>query len=295
MNKLIKVLRLFICSLLAIILCTLIIITHIVFDSSKFLKKDYIINALKEVDFIETNTNTSINTNNVEIKLIFDEVYTSANEIGINSSDVDKFINSDAVKEFMGSYMETITTYLATGEEINITKEELKKLTDYTVDDLLTKTDQKIDTETKKKIITIIDEQADQIISDLPKPSEIVTDIDQNTLKTINFIFSIELKIILIVSIVSITGLIALLLWHPFRFIKWFSISNTIASTFIIGLSFVISPIINWSLEGESSVILDIIISFINQFESSLLISGIIGLIISIILYVVYVLLKRKN
>lgn len=295
MNKLIKVLRLFICSLLAIILCTLIIITHIVFDSSKFLKKDYIINALKEVDFIKTNTDTSINTNNVEIKILFDEVYTSANEIGISSSDVDKFINSDAVKEFMGSYMETITTYLATGEEITITKEELKKLTDYSVDDLLTKTDQKIDTETKKKIITIIDEQADQIISDLPKPSEIVMDIDQNTLKTINFIFSIELKIILIVSIVSITGLIALLLWHPFRFIKWFSISNTIASTFIIGLSFVISPIINWSLEGESSVILDIIMSFINQFESSLLISGIIGLIISIILYVIYVLLKRKN
>ena len=295
MNKLIKVLRLFICSLLAIILYTLIIITHIVFDSSKFLKKDYIINALKEVDFIETNTDTSINTNNVEIKILFDEVYTSANEIGISSSDVDKFINSDAVKEFMGSYMETITTYLATGEEITITKEELKKLTDYSVDDLLTKTDQKIDTETKKKILTIIDEQADQIISDLPKPSEIVTDIDQNTLKTINFIFSIELKIILIVSIVSITGLIALLLWHPFRFIKWFSISNTIASTFIIGLSFVISPIINWSLEGESSVILDIIMSFINQFESSLLISGIIGLIISIILYVIYVLLKKKN
>lgn len=295
MNKLIKVLRLFICSLLAIILCTLIIITHIVFDSSKFLKKDYIINALKEVDFIETNTDTSINTNNVEIKILFDEVYTSANEIGISSSDVDKFINSDAVKEFMGSYMETITTYLVTGEEITITKEELKKLTDYTVDDLLTKTDQKIDTETKKKIITIIDEQADQIISDLPKPSEIVTDIDQNTLKTINFIFSIELKIILIVSIVSITGLIALLLWHPFRFIKWFSISNAIASTFIIGLSFIISPIINWSLEGESSVILDIIMSFINQFESSLLISGIIGIIISIVLYVIYVLLKRKN
>lgn len=295
MDKFLKFLRLFICSVLSIILCSIIVITHIAFDSSQFLKKDYIVNTLKKVDFIETDTINNANSNNVEVKTLFDNVYTSANEIGISSSDVDKFINSDAVKEFMGRYMETITTYIATGEEITITKEDLKKLTDCSVDDLLTKAEQKIDDETKNKIVTIIDEQSDQIINDLPKPSEVVTEIDPNTLKTINFIFSKKLKTILIGLIVGITGLIALLLWHPFKFIKWFSITNIIASILIIGLSFVISPIINWAIEGETSVVLNIIMSFINQFESSLLISGIIGAAISTILYIIYLLLKRKN
>ena len=223
-------------------------VTHIVFDSSQFLKKDYIINSLKKVNFIEDDNDTSINNNeNIEVKKIFDSVYTSANEMGVSSSDVDKFINSDAIKEFMGSYMETITNYLATGEETTITKEELKKLTDYSVDNLLSKTEQKIDDDTKNKIITIIDEQADEIINELPKPSEVVNDIDPDTLKTINFIFSPKLKTILISSIVIITGLIALLVWHPYRFIKWFNISNIIASLLVIGLSFIISPIINWA------------------------------------------------
>lgn len=296
MNNFFKFLRLFLCSLLSIILCGIIIVTHIVFDSSQFLKKDYIINSLKKVNFIEDDNDNSINNNeNIEIKKIFDSVYTSANEMGVSSSDIDKFINSDATKEFMGSYMETITNYLATGEETTITKEDLKKLTDYSVDDLLSKAEQKIDDDTKNKIISIIDEQADEIINDLPRPSEVVNDIDPNTLKTINFIFSPKLKIILISSIVIITILIALLLWHSYRFIKWFNISNIIASLLVIGLSFIISPIINWALEEESSLILNILISFIKQFENSLLISGIIGFIISIILSIIYKLLKRKN
>lgn len=293
MKGFLKFLRLFLCTVLAILMCGLIIVTHIIFDGSHLLKKEYIINALKNVEFIEPDTTNNNSDKNIEVREVFDSVYSEANRIGVSSEDVDKFINSDEVKEFMGSYMEAITNYLATGEETTITKEELRKLTERSVDDLVMNYEYKIDNETRKQIVEIIDEQSDEIINNLPKPSQMVNDIDPDTLKTINFIFSTELKAILIGSIIVITGLIALILWHPYRFIKWFSISNIIASILIIGLSFIISPIISWALEGEVSVFLDIVMSFINQFETSMLISGSIGTVISIILLIIYKLLKK--
>lgn len=220
---------------------------------------------------------------------------------GVTEQDVDKILSSAAFKEMMGEYVSSSIRAILYNENVKKpTIDELVRVIEdnFSIFEEIAKQEGKTLTESDKEEIInqIRSSNIPQALNEMPDITSELKKENSNTSEVINIIQKVyDIKYILIgfASIVVLVAIIGLIRFNRYSWMLWFAVTTIVSSSLIILLSLVSKPLINFLLSDVS------FLTFINNtilpsLFTRLLISGIIGLVISIGLIVLYSFISKK-
>ena len=293
--KIIKTILSVILSLLSIVtLYALFLISNISF----FFSTDNIRDAASNIDVVheikKIQNSSSVAGGKEDISNVVDKAYAEAENHGISKNLVDEMLNSKEVKGFLGTAIGNTTDYIINGKENkNVTSTEFNKLVDNNIDKWIDKADIDI-SDTKKEVLDIRLKQASAgIIDNLPSQQLIDSKIDTNTLKSIQFLFSKEVKTALVVITMISFILIVLFKRKEYKCLIYIAMALLVSGLITIATSFVINDLLALVLNEYN---LSFMINSIgNNFSEKMFITGIISSVIAVIMFIIYMILVKKT
>lgn len=280
----------FILGFLSVILLLALTLSLII---KKEVNRDTIKEALKDTDF--SFIKESLGEDTEEIIDAIEEILTYVN---IPDNILDKLLNSEGTKNFVGVYISnTIDYFLDNKNNVPLTGEDLKNLIKDNLDiiqsELPSKNKEYLE-EYENNIYKYIEENEEDIISLFPEPKEIFSEVYLNTIKlndyitlgdvvkVLSLVTNMNFIIILSLVIVLLLGIITLLNIKTKKYLK--IIANTLFTYFILVLIMIIIVII------AKYILTDIptLNVFINNMITYFMISLFSSLVLSIILETIY-------
>lgn len=244
-----------------------------------------------EMDKIRNSSATS--GNKAEVADIINSAYDEAEKHGISSKLVDEIFNSNEVKLFLGKAVGTTTDNLLNGSEKQpVTSKEFNQILDDNIDKWIKDSGVEI-SDSKKEVLVIRMKSASAgVIDNLPNSNVILKADNTNTISNVQFIFSNKVKIsLLIISIVSLLLLIAIKLKKGV-WLLYGGVSILISSLATIGVSLIAGDIITFALKEYNLSFM--ISAFSDRFSQNILSTGFMGVIISIIIFIIYNVYRKK-
>ena len=287
----------FILGFLSVILLLVLTLSLII---KKEVNRDTIKEALRDTDF--SFIKESLGEDTEEIIDAIEEILTY---VDIPDNIVDKLLNSEGTKNFVGVYISnTIDYFLDNKNNVPLTGEDLKNLIKDNLDiiqsELPSKNKEYLE-EYESNIYKYIDENEEDIISLFPEPKEIFSEVDLDTVKLndqitlgdivkgLSLVTSTNFIIILSLVIVLLLGIIVLLNIKTKNYLR--VIANTFFTYFILVLILIIIVFIAKYILTDIPTLNVFIKNMITYFTISLVSS----LVLSIILRVVYNKVKHKQ
>lgn len=244
---------------------------------------------------IEKIKNSSVTAGQkAEIADIIDTAYDEAERHGISKDLVDVIFNSTEVKEFLGHVVGTTTDYVVNNRKGKVvTSEDFNKLLDENIDKWIDESNTEI-SDSKKEVLVIRIKQASAgIVDNLPNTNMIDNKIDENTLKQVQFIFSSQVKVALVVLIGICLILIFFLNKNKNKWLINLFMILLITGLITIATSFVTTDIVTLALnEYNLSFMIN---AFSSSFSHNVLVTGIVSVVVAVILLVAYQLLNRRK
>ncbi len=287
----------FILGFLSVILLLVLTLSLVI---KKEFSRDTIKEALRDTDF--SFIKESLGEDTEEIIDAIEEILTY---VDIPDNIVDKLLNSEGTKNFVGVYISnTVDYFLDNKNNVPLTGEDLKNLIKDNLDIIqseLPSKDKEYLEEYESNIYKYIDENEEDIISLFPEPKEIFSEVDLDTVKLndqitlgdivkgLSLITSMNFIIILSLVIVLLLGIIVLLNIKSKKYLK--VIANTLFTYFILVLILTIIVIIAKYILTDIPTLNVFIKNMITYFMISLFSS----LILSIILENIYKKVKSKQ
>lgn len=277
-----------------LILSETLFILFLDINISKFFTKEEMENTVEKIDISheinKIKNSSATSENKAEIADIINSAYTEAENHGISSNLVEEIFNSNEVKRFLGKIAGTTTDNIINGAKLKpVTSEEFNKLLDDNIDKWIKQSKIKISDSKKEVLVIRMKTVAKGVIDNLPQ----VTDqINQNDINKINFIFSNKVKItLIIVSIISFL-LIILVKHQKGLWLLYSGTSILISGLAIIILSLLIGDIITYALQNYNLSFL--VSAFSNTLSKNLMITGLIQIIISVLMYIIYIIHNKR-
>ena len=287
----------FILGFLSVILLLVLTLSLVI---KKEVNRDTIKEALRDTDF--SFIKESLGEDTEEIIDAIEEILTY---VDIPDNIVDKLLNSEGTKNFVGVYISnTIDYFLDNKNNVPLTGEDLKNLIKDNLDiiqsELPSKNKEYLE-EYESNIYKYIDENEEDIISLFPEPKEIFSEVDLDTVKLndqitlgdivkgLSLVTSTNFIIILSLVIVLLLGIIVLLNIKTKNYLR--VIANTFFTYFILVLILIIIVFIAKYILTDIPTLNVFIKNMITYFTISLVSS----LVLSIILRVVYNKVKHKQ
>ena len=288
-------------TLLAIIVTIIITITLFILsldiNISNFFTKEQMENTVRNIDIsheISKIQNSSATAESkAEIADIINSAYQEAENHGISSSLVDHIFNSKEIKTFLGQIIGTSTDYIINGSKIkNITSDEFNKLLDDNIDKWIKESNTEISDSKKEVLIIRMKSAAASVIDNLPKITNIENKVDSNVLTEIRFLFSEKVKIILLsITIINLLLLI-IIKYNKGLWLVYSSLGIFLSAVAITSLSFLIGDMIIFALKDYNISFL--ISAFKDTLSRNIMITGIIELLISLILFIIYIIHRKR-
>lgn len=286
--------------IIAVVICIVIFVLemgiHVVVDTKGFLSKDNMVKIVKNVDI-----NFLLEDENGHKTDLAKDMYKNAEEAGISSEAIDKLINSNSFREAIGKYVGSSVESIIYGTDVEKpTADDIVKIVEDNMDiiyKVAAKEGKTLTNADKEEILSEIRKGAPEIIDELPDISSELKADDEEAIEIVQNVYDSKYLLLAIGAIIVLAGLIALLRFNLYSWMMWISIPTIISSIIFIGFSFVPSVII--TILETTDVSKNIIDFVANDILSSLftrfLISGIIGLVISIVLIVFYSIINKKK
>jgi len=234
-------------------------------------------------------------TNIESEKKILQNIYDGAYEIGISEETIDSLLELKEIKNLLARYISAGTKYIIHGSaSTNITVANIIDEAKKDFDDIVKNNEIDLSIDKRENIEEAVNNIITKLKEELPEIKELNIELEKDTLKIIRTIFRYETILILILSIIVLTLLIALL---KKSFVNWMinlSIITTFAS--LIGIVVAIVPLFDFTsiIPNLPKYILTLISSGVQIICNNFLIIGIIYLIIGISLITLYYAYKKK-
>lgn len=227
--------------ILTFILTGLIFSYMVVLNIKLVVSENVMSNTFKKIDIVESLKSS-------EDETMWEDFVQLGESLNLSEQQFEQILNSDKVKEQVGSYIGEVLSSTLNDKEVNLTKEEMEKFLNIAVDEYNKVSDKKISDSERKKIVNLFDEK---MISNL---NEELGSINLSEMVEPEYVRYIELAdnllfgnytLIMLFLIIFIIGLIAL---FRFSWYKWIPYFNTSAITsgilmLLIGLIISIIPL----------------------------------------------------
>ncbi len=162
-------------------------------------------------------------------------------DIEVPAEVITKVMENKGVKEILSTYTESVSALL-TGKELpeGLTADKLRALADAHLDDLIDIVGEHIDLgapkeEIRNEILTMIHENAEEMVASLPTPQQIVEqmDIPTETLSTVQLMFGPTVITVLIAVCVVLALLILVCRLRRFGWMLWLGINSIIVAVLV--------------------------------------------------------------
>lgn len=287
--------------LISSILFILITISSVVligiYSTNRFISEDSLKTTVEKIDVASVILNEQMVTNiqnNDTGHQILEEVYEIASHFNVSKEEVNYVINSNVIKDFASLYMSKFANYLTTGEESNITGEDIAKVVKDNIDTVANEAGAKLDDNSKNAIISVVDTYSHDIAVLIPAPKVITDGAPEEAISVIQKVFSSDTKIILF-SVLGISiFLLVLVQFKKYRFMKWGSLAFMLSGVIICVFSLALIPTLSMALDTFDRFILDITSIIADDLKRTLLINGGIVIGISLVILLIYEKINRK-
>ena len=258
-------------SILFAIICFLsLLILTIVLNINLLTKHKNIVKQTKNINYIEL---VSLNTINTDNKEIYDEIYYSLQKSDLPLEKIIIFYESDYIKEVFKNIIYNSSNYL-------FYNKEYKK---YNVNTLNKLADKKIKDKELREQVKNINYNFVNMENNIKYN---IDSIDYNKIRILRYIMDNKFKVILL-SLIMISIIIEIIL-NKEKIIPYIFTSSTICSIVDIIISISLSFIVTKNINNE--FVLLFIKPFVEYFDRTLLITGLVMLIISTI----YLMINQK-
>ena len=279
-----KFLSIIISLILILILAFLIILLPL----NNLLKKDNvkrIVNNIQIEEQIEQDENFA-----KVIDKIFEPLYIEAKKYNISDKYIIKIMDSEEVKNLIGSITSNIIDYVITGNDQKI-------ISNIDINNVISNSIDKINRnylifteENKQNILQIVDKKINEYQDIIPNTKEVEENLNSNTLKILNVmrsLFASKLIIFLIVTVIILTLVIILLNLEKFKWLKYIVVNLFIASL----ISLLGNILINLIIKNNYNYLYDLLGSNF-PFNISLSVSLIL---LSFLMLTIYYLFNKKS
>ena len=263
---------------------------------SSYFTEENLKKAVSNIDVtheIKKIQNSSGNSNQ-EISDIIDTAYTEAEKHGISEKLVNTIFNSNEVKEFLGGVVGTTTNYIINDKKSKAaTSKEFNTILDENMDKWIEESGTKI-SDTKKDVLLIrMKSISAGIINNLPNSKTVDQKISEDTLNKIRFIFSNQVKIALITTILLSLVIIIITKRKQKKYLVYSGSSLLITGLLLIGTSFIITDILTIILTKYNLSFMATTLS--NGLSHIILINGLVTAVISIVIFIIYGLINKQK
>ena len=274
--------------ILTIILTILIFLYGIVLNIKFVVNENGMTDTLKKIDVVETLKTAEDGT-------VWEDFKQLAENLKLTENQFEQILNSEKVKEQVGSYIGEVLSSIFNDKEVNLTKEEMEKILNIAIAEYNKVSDTKISDTEKKEIIDSLD---DEVIADINEElgsinlkEKVSKEYVQYIELTDNLLFG-NYTLILLLVIFLVIALIAL---FRFSYYKWIPYVKT--STIISGVLLVIIGILLLFVPLEE---MDFIMPLRKILATNIFITSVVLFILAIILtfgkkYLIKLINKENN
>lgn len=228
-------------------------------------------------------------------------------QAGLSEDMVNKILSSQAAKDLINTYMEDVTNAITgNGDEVQFNAERVKQIVNDNIDEIVgilqdvSPEYANMDAEEiKGKLMDIIDQNVDQIVEALPKPEEIITEIQngdpvwEGMLQIVAYKDTIKLTIVGAVALVA--ALIFALRLPGFRGVRWLATDLFVGSGFNVLLcgGLLASGSVIGEMVAQEPAIAGAVNALMSSFTTGMLVRTGIMLVCAVGLLVAYIFIKK--
>ena len=221
---------------------TILIFLYVVVLNVKFVVSERgMANTFKKIDVVETLKSAEDGT-------MWEDFTQLAENLDLTEEQFEQILNSDKVKEQVGSYIGEIFSSVFNDKEVLLTKEKLDKFLNVAVDEYNKVSDTKISDSDRQNIINSFDEEMIDNMNEEFGSINLMDTVDSEYVKYVEFADNVlfgNFNLMLLVVIILIIGLIALFRFSYYKWIPYVKTSTIISGILMlfVGIILLIIPI----------------------------------------------------
>ena len=241
MKKILNGLGVFGSIILTLILTILIFLYVVVLNIKFVVSENGMANTFKKIDVVETLKYAEDGT-------MWEDFMQLAESLDISEEQFEKILNSDKVKEKVGSYIGEVLSSTFNDKEANLTKEDMESFLNIAVDEYNKVSDTKISDAERKEIINSFDEEMianmNEEFGSINLTETVAPEYVEYIKLADNLLFG-NYTLIMLALIILIIGLIALFRFSCYKWMPYVKTSAIINGSLmlIVGLLILIIPL----------------------------------------------------
>lgn len=241
MRKILNGLGVFGSVILTLILSVLIFLYVVVLNIKFVVSENGMANTFKKIDVVET-------LKSAEDGMMWEDFMQLAESLDLSEEQFEKILNSDKVKEEVGSYIGEVLSSTFNDKEANITKEDMENFLNIAVDEYNKVSDTKISDTERKEIINSFDEEMianmNEEFGSINLAETVAPEYVEYVKLADNLLFE-NYTLIMLALIILIIGLIALFRFSCYKWMPYVKTSTIISGSLmlIVGLLILIIPL----------------------------------------------------
>ena len=241
MKKILNGLGIFGSIILTFILSVLIFLYVVVLNIKFVASENGMASTFKKIDVVETLKAAEDGT-------MWEDFMQLAESLGLSEEQFEKILNSDKVKEKVGSYIGEVLSSTFNDKEANLTKEDIENFLNIAVDEYNKVSDTKISDTERKEIVNSFDEEMianmNEEFGSINLTETVAPEYVEYIKLADNLLFG-NYTLIMLVLIILIIGLIALFRFSCYKWIPYVKTSTIINGSLmlIVGLLILIIPL----------------------------------------------------
>lgn len=241
MKKFLNGLGVFGSIILTLVLSVLIFLYIVILNIKFVVSENGIVNIFKKIDVVETLKST-------EDGVMWKDFMQLAESLNLSEEQFEQILNSDKVKEQVGSYIGKVLSSTLNYKKFNLTKENIENFLNIAVDEYNKVSDNKISDAERKKILNSFDEEM------IENMNEEFGSINLDEIVASEYVKYIELvdnllfgnyTLIMLALIILIIGVIALFRFSSYKWMPYVMTSTIISGSLmlIVGILILIIPL----------------------------------------------------
>lgn len=227
--------------ILTFVLSVLIFLYAIILDIKLVVSENGIANTFKKIDVVETLKSSENGTAWEDFKQL-------ADTLNLSEAQFEQILNSDKVKEQIGSYVGEVLSTTFNDKDATLTKEKMEKFLNIAIDEYNKVSDKKIDDTERGKIVNSFDEEMIENMNEELGSINLKDTVEPEYVEYIELIDNLlfgNYTLIMLIAIIIIIGLIALFRFSYYKWMPFVRTSTIISGSLIliVGILLMIIPL----------------------------------------------------
>lgn len=241
MKKFLNSLGVFGSIILTLVLSVLIFLYVVVLNIKFVVSENGMANTFRKIDVVETLKST-------DDGVMWEDFMQLAESLNLSEEQFEQILNSDKVKEQVGSYIGKVLSSTLNDKKFNLTKENIENFLNIAVDEYNKVSDTKINYTERKEIINSFDEEMIANMNEEFGSINLAETVAPEYVKYIeladNLLFG-NYTLIMLALIILIIGIIALFRFSSYKWMPYVMTSTIISGSLmlIVGLLILIIPL----------------------------------------------------